>query len=246
MLVRSKHLVLGVLFACASCAQPVARPVPADDLPPPAPKVMSIIQPHMLDPAACAAQGAGEAPSPSLPSHAYVDVLIGETGQVEDALLAISSGSPVFDKSAVQAARSCAFSPLTVDGSPITHLATLVFARSAAKVQIPIFRSVPAIDTASPARQVRWPQIPRNDSCVVPDYPYLARAYSEQGVVIVHFLTMADGHTSSIDVVRSSGWPMLDQALENKIYACTFQPGTFRGKPVPMFKTIKYNFVLVK
>jgi len=78
-----------------------------------------------------------------------------------------------------------------------------------------------------------------------PEYPPASRRLGEQGTVVLDVLIDASGRVTDAKVVRSSGFPRLDQAaLEGVKASYHFVPGTIDGKPAPMQYTFRFNWKL--
>lgn len=78
-----------------------------------------------------------------------------------------------------------------------------------------------------------------------PAYPVLSRQLGEEGAVILKVLVDADGRVLDSQLVRSSGYPRLDQAaLAGVKTNYRFVPGTVDGKPQQMWYTLKFNWKL--
>lgn len=65
-----------------------------------------------------------------------------------------------------------------------------------------------------------------------PEYPALSRRYGEQGTVRLRVLVQADGTAGKVEIERSSGYALLDEAARNAVRSWRFQPATKDGKPV--------------
>lgn len=50
-----------------------------------------------------------------------------------------------------------------------------------------------------------------------PPYPEIARAAGQQGTVTMQMTATPDGHVASVQIIRSSGYPVLDRATEDFI-----------------------------
>ena len=76
-----------------------------------------------------------------------------------------------------------------------------------------------------------------------PEYPREALRYGQAGRVILTVLTTADGGISKVNIDKSSKFPLLDNAVRDKLLSgdCKNQPGTLDGKPVAT--TIKVQYV---
>jgi protein TonB len=66
-----------------------------------------------------------------------------------------------------------------------------------------------------------------------PAYPEPARARGEQGVVALELAIGTDGRVIAVQVLRSSGSPILDAAARRAALEWRFRPATQDGQPVP-------------
>lgn len=65
-----------------------------------------------------------------------------------------------------------------------------------------------------------------------PAYPMGARRRGEEGTVILDAVVTADGRSSSVTLVSSSGFPDLDRAAERAVAQARFKPGVRDGRSV--------------
>jgi protein TonB len=63
-----------------------------------------------------------------------------------------------------------------------------------------------------------------SESCVRPAYPREAIRYELEGITTLRFRLAADGRVAGAQVVKSSGWAMLDEAVVASLQACRFTP----------------------
>lgn len=78
-----------------------------------------------------------------------------------------------------------------------------------AAAQIP-----PAPTTVTPPR-----------SCPGPQYPREAIRYELEGITTLRFTLAPGGGVSEVEVAKSSGWALLDDAAIRTLQACSFPPG---------------------
>ena len=62
-------------------------------------------------------------------------------------------------------------------------------------------------------------------SCTAPQWPAEARRYEVDGVTVLNFQIDAAGKISHPQVVRSSGWRLLDDAAVQSLVRCQFKAG---------------------
>lgn len=78
-----------------------------------------------------------------------------------------------------------------------------------------------------------------------PPYPTFSQEAGEQGVVTLLVMVEADGHPSSVDVVKSSGYSRLDRsARETVLHEYRFIPATRGGSAIPYRYRFSIPFVL--
>jgi TonB family protein len=94
-------------------------------------------------------------------------------------------------------------------------------------------QSAPAAAQLPPAPATVTP--PR--SCPGPQYPREAIRYELEGITTLRFQLAPDGHVSEVQVAKSSGWALLDDAAIRTIQACGFPPeqaATTKGAALPV------------
>ncbi|WP_257572867.1 energy transducer TonB [Janthinobacterium sp. UMAB-56] len=79
--------------------------------------------------------------------------------------------------------------------------------------------------------------------CAKPAWPLDAKRHGAQGRVTLHFTVEADGKVSKAAVIRSSGYPALDEAARDALASCVFQPETLDGKPVASKVIMPYQWI---
>jgi TonB family protein len=78
-----------------------------------------------------------------------------------------------------------------------------------------------------------------------PEYPPASRRAGEEGTVTLRAFVDENGRCSQIEVVKSSGFPKLDEAAVNEVKRnWRFVPGKEDGKPVSMWHTFAVTFRL--
>lgn len=80
-------------------------------------------------------------------------------------------------------------------------------------------------------------------ACPQPAWPPGEKRRGAQGRVTLHFTVEADGKVSAAAVIRSSGYPALDQAARDALAKCLFQPETLDGKPVASKVIMPYEWI---
>jgi TonB family protein len=86
-----------------------------------------------------------------------------------------------------------------------------------------------AVAQAAPAAAQTAPSstsssTPSLESCPRPVYPREAVRYELEGVSTLRFVLSPNGRVAAVQVAKSSGWAMLDQAVVSSIQACRFTP----------------------
>jgi protein TonB len=77
-----------------------------------------------------------------------------------------------------------------------------------------------------------------------PQYPRIAQLRSYQGTVVLRVLVNANGTVSKINVLKSSGYWILDKAALNAVKDWRFQPGTDGTKKIDMWVKQPIRFEL--
>ena len=75
-----------------------------------------------------------------------------------------------------------------------------------------------------------------------PDYPIEARSRRQQGRVLLRVQVSATGDAASVDIVSSSGHPILDQAARAAVRAWRFIPATRAGVAVAASADVPIEF----
>ena len=100
----------------------------------------------------------------------------------------------------------------------------------------------PAAPPPSPIRLHAGMQPPRKLTHVDPIYPPIAQSAHVEGTVILETVIGADGHVTSVHVLRSI--PLLDQAAMDAVKRWSFTPTLLNGTPVPVAQTVTVRFAL--
>jgi protein TonB len=77
-----------------------------------------------------------------------------------------------------------------------------------------------------------------------PVQPPMSVRYGEQGTVMLQVLVKADGTAGSVDIKKSSGFPLLDEAARTTVQTWRFNPATVDGKPVQEWYVVPVTFTL--
>ena len=85
----------------------------------------------------------------------------------------------------------------------------------------------------------------RGARTTLPEYPPASRRAGEAGTVQLRCLVSESGRCSEVSVVKSSGFPRLDEAAVKEVQRnWKFVPGKEDGKPVAMWHTFAVTFRL--
>ena len=77
-----------------------------------------------------------------------------------------------------------------------------------------------------------------------PLYPFEAAQRGEHGNVILLIHVSPDGFAAGVDVVKSSGYPVLDQAARDAVSKWRFIPAVKDGVPIPFDTAMAFDFRL--
>ena len=103
--------------------------------------------------------------------------------------------------------------------------------------------SAPDPDKLVPVRlAANAPGMIRFDSCARPVYPDQEAKQNHQGMVTLRFLVGADGKVKESLMMKSSGYPALDDAALVAISKCSFNPPVANGKPVDAWIPVQYDW----
>lgn len=79
-----------------------------------------------------------------------------------------------------------------------------------------------------------------------PDYPEFALSHGWGGRVLLHVHVLADGHPDQVEVQRTSGHKLLDEAAQRAVQGWSFVPARHGGAPVDSWVVIPVEFNTVK
>ncbi|MTJ82456.1 MAG: energy transducer TonB [Telmatospirillum sp.] len=82
------------------------------------------------------------------------------------------------------------------------------------------------------------------DQTPAPSYPPAARRRGQEGTVVVRILVVPDGSPAEVEVVQSSGHPLLDEAACETLRRWHLKPARHHGTPVPARIEVPVQFVL--
>jgi D-alanyl-D-alanine endopeptidase (penicillin-binding protein 7) len=81
-------------------------------------------------------------------------------------------------------------------------------------------------------------------SCARPHYPRADLKAGHQGTVTLRFLVDAGGKVGDSKIVRSSGYPTLDEAAHSALVQCSFRPALEQGRAVRKWAAVQYVWTL--
>jgi len=96
-------------------------------------------------------------------------------------------------------------------------------------------------ETPAEVLQLDQPSYLRNPA---PPYPHQARRQGWEGTVVLRIYVQADGVPSSVEIVRSSGHSVLDDAALRTLRRWKFSPAKLAGQPVSATVEIPISFKL--
>jgi TonB family protein len=82
------------------------------------------------------------------------------------------------------------------------------------------------------------------DYCPKVEHPEVARREGQEGTVRLKVLVDKDGKPKSLEVSRSSGFPLLDQAAVDTVKGCRFHPAWSGGQRVERWVPVPIEFTL--
>jgi len=77
-----------------------------------------------------------------------------------------------------------------------------------------------------------------------PAYPSFARLRRQEGVVVVRVMVLADGAVGALQLEKTSGYPLLDEAALKAVRNWAFAPGRRGGIPLAMEVQVPVRFAL--
>ena len=76
-----------------------------------------------------------------------------------------------------------------------------------------------------------------------PDYPYSERSLHNEGIAVVRMdIDLKTGLVTSASIIRSSGFPKLDEAAFNTLRRWRFKPGKWKEAEVPVVFTMSGHY----
>ena len=174
---------------------------------------------------------------------AELRLAISARGQVTDATVVRSSGSPRLDAAAIQVAKTrWSFQPATQGGAPVPGTVDVPVTW-----RLPLVATnVPVLECAIPLPAGAQPPMAVSRPFGRPgDYPGHAMASRKDGVVGVRYLVRVDGSVDAA-LTRTSGDPRLDDAAMRMLETSwRFEPARLNGMPVATWHTTTIAYALL-
>lgn len=114
------------------------------------------------------------------------------------------------------------------------------------EIEVPLDQPAPAAITAQTSDA---PPVPESanmkiDRRVDPVYPAASRRSGEEGTGLYRVLVDETGHPRDVSVLRSSGFPRLDQAAITAIRRWVFSPALQGSRPIESWTKVQVTFQL--
>jgi protein TonB len=132
---------------------------------------------------------------------------------------------------------------IPIDTGPSTAISNVTSERPVASAPAPVAAAPKPVER----EVVRTPPSTQGKGARTskPEYPPASRRAGEEGTVTVKALVGENGRATQVDVVKSSGFPKLDEAAVQEVQRnWRFVPGKEDGKPVSMWHTFAVTFRL--
>jgi len=189
--------------------------------------------------------------SESYPSVSGIFRFLGAAdGSIASAAVQRSSGHADLDDAALKRIRDWHLKPATLrDGSAVTvWLRTpILFGSENHSVAAPTVHSDGIIeiqDIRVPPPGIQPPQGTNSHALTREGYPVESIQRHEQGALTVKFLILEDGTVGDIELLKTSGYPRLDQAAFQQIVKWAYKPAVEANKAIPVWMHANYVFQL--
>ena len=106
--------------------------------------------------------------------------------------------------------------------------------------------SAPSESLPGPNDFVAVDVVPEMIKTVNPEYPEEAKAADDSGVVWIKALIDKTGKVREVQIQKSSGYKILDDAAASAAWKNEFKPALTDGKPVATWITYKVSFTLAE
>jgi protein TonB len=111
------------------------------------------------------------------------------------------------------------------------------------EIEVPTDEPAPAAITADTSTALETSNMKVNKR-VDPVYPPQSRRAGEEGTGVFRVLVDASGHASGVTVVKSTGFPKLDDAAMTAIRKWLFKAAVQNGQPVQSWTRVRVQFRL--
>lgn len=176
-----------------------------------------------------------EAKEQGIQGSVVLHAIIAEDGTVKE--LAVISGPPELQKSAVEAVRQWVYKPYLLNGVPTEVETTITVNYALGNSPQP-----PSENTNENFYRVGGPvHAPVLLYAPDPQYTESARKAKLSGNVIVAMLVDQNGQTQNVRVVQGLGNGLDEKAVE-AVQQYKFKPATLNGEPVPVNLKVEVNF----
>jgi TonB family protein len=181
---------------------------------------------------------------------AVVKFLVSAKGELVATRLERSSGYADLDKVAVESVKSWRITPARLrDGSAVTMWmrTPILFASSSSSAEEsapPSDGVIELMDDRTTLPGVQLPVATNSHALRRGGYPPESIRRGEEGTVGVRYLILEDGTVGDIRLMKTSGYPRLDQAAFVQVSQWTFKPATRATIAIRVWATANYVFDL--
>ena len=145
----------------------------------------------------------------------------------------------------------CLRAALSVSAIPILSIALLMFsvffASSLAEDElVPDSNGAVEVSPLHAPADFNFPVSMNSHALTRADYPIASIAQCESGDPRLRYVVLEDGTVGDVQVVRSSGFPRLDDASILVVKRWRFKPALYRAKPVAAWITVETSWQLGK
>lgn len=178
-------------------------------------------------------------------SPVFLNLLIDADGNVEEGMVAKSSGNKTADQAVLDAMSEGIFGSGFPDGTSerfwIGLACLFTVAPDAPVADLPVEGSPSDPETDQFVPTEIFPEMVHEQK---PDYPDLAEVMGVTGRVWVKALISEKGRVMEAMVGKSSGNALLDLAAVDAAYGCRYKPGILDGRAVKVWVTYKVDFTM--
>ncbi len=208
-----------------------------------APEVVSQVQPEYPN----------EALKKNLEGVVWVQLWVDESGSVVETKV-MKSENPVFNQSAIDAARRWKFKPAIANDKPVAVWISVPFkfklnaGGEAPSLGVPIDKpkadqSKSHTETQRPADFVDYDKPPEAVKQVGAKYPEKAKKEGLEGTVWVKVLIDENGKATKSEILKTDR-EVFNHEAQAAVMKWVFKPALKQGKPVPVWVTIPFRFKL--